>query len=355
MVDSRLRSFDPHLLLAVGETELGGSTQSLVVLNQLDAYPNQWDSIVEDPFVSVVGGYALSRNGAVWKLINASSLAPLKNQELTTVLSAIGVGDWAALALRRTPSGVAIELLAGGSSDILARCTRLDENDPWLCGGEDIGAFVGVNTMVRGWDGAPDYWLGSLGTDGSVFLLGDTGSWTVAAPIGCGLSGAECTMDTLSVLHSWPEVQLVLALGSPGAVLRWVPEEGWVAQGPPFGVVGPSLAKFEFRGAARDGDLIMTVGYEQLCALSVPLETCPLYSGRWWLWPALVESDTLTWLTPQLLYETNCGQALGSPCLEASELGPSGLSRDILSSRWMLGGSEQKGTGIHQTLLFWRP
>lgn len=342
-------------LLAVGESEAGGSTSSLVVLNTLETYPNQWQTLPDEPFVTVEDGYALTQSGAIWKIMEFEELNPAQNDVLSTVLSGIGVSGWHALSVRKNNSGAVVELLAGGASDILARCTRTDETDPWLCAGEDIGAFVGVEAITQGWDGAPGYWLGSLGTDGNVFILGGSMGWNVEEPVGCGLNDESCAMDTLASLKSWPEVELAVAMGSPGAVARWSPTAGWESQGPPSGVVGPSLNDLEFRGAARDGELLMTTGYEQICALAVPDTDCPLFVGRWWIWPALVSPASLDWLSPILVHESWCGAAQGNSCLPATDLGPMGLSRDNSTTRWTLGGNSQEPSGIPRALFFWRP
>jgi hypothetical protein len=327
----------------------------MVVLSALDTHPSHWQTLPDEPFVSVEDGYALSQSGAIWKLMEAGLLNPQKNGVLTTVLSGLGVSGWHALTVRKDLSGVIVELLAGGSSDILARCGRTDEQDPWLCAGEDIGAFVGVEFITNGWSGAPDYWVGSLGTDGNVFLLGDSNGWSAAQPTGCGLNDELCAMETLASLKSWPQVELAVALGGPGAILRWSPTVGWGAQGPATGVVGPSLSQFEFRDAARDGDLLLTVGYEHSCAIAATDESCPLFVGRWWMWPALIAPESLNWLAPILLHESWCGSVQGFNCSPHEQLGPSGLSRDSTTSRWILSGGTQEPSGIRRSLLFWRP
>jgi hypothetical protein len=328
---------------------------SVIALNALTSQPNQWVSVQDEELVSISEGYALSRSGAVWELMQQSTLNPVKNVALTTMLAGLGIGDWNTLSVRKDVQGIALEILAGGSSDILARCVRLDQFADWSCSGEDVGAFVGIDAITKGWAGGPEHWIGSLGTDGSVFLLGYKNSWTNSSPEGCGLNGESCGLESLSALLSWPEVELSLALGSPGTVLRWDATLGWKDQGPPPGVVGPALNKLDFRGAVRDGDLLNTVAYEHQCALPETSQSCPLFVGRWWLWPALVNSDSLVWLSPILLNESYCDVNLDSDCDNAQELGPKGFARDATNARMLTGGVVKDVSGQQVPVLLWRP
>ena len=355
MEEAQVWSLDAKGLLGVGEIETGGSKQSMIVFNDPGVHPNQWQQLPDVPFVAVDEGYALSQNGAIWRVLSQGDLDPEKNVVLTTALSGLGVSGWNTLEVGKDSSGSIVQVLAGGSSDILARCIRSDESSPWQCVGEDIGAFVGIEFLAPGWVQAPDFWVGSLGTDGSVFILGDQGGWDLDAPLGCGSNDAPCGLETLSALKSWPQVELALALGSPGAVLRWSNGVGWTPQGPPSGAVGPSLTQFEFRDAARDANLLLTVGYEHSCLIASGVEECPITAGRWWLWPALIGSESLDWLAPILVHESWCELGQESSCSAPEDLGPRGLSRDSVSSRWILSGRVQEGIVGSPTLLLWRP